>query len=131
MATTFTIVPTPAAGGSVRVSVAAVEFPQAFAALLWEFSPDRKLIGGAREVSSDTPSVSLGSPAVIDGHFYFIEGRVLTSGDDPPTPYVMEVTIAQGGAEVHTEVPSDRGSGQIGKDDAPFTYTFQVAAVAP
>ena len=116
--------------GPLSVELFAPHFPQTPAGVLWRYDSAQQPEGKAGEFSPGVPSVSLGSPASVAGKYFLLEGVVLNQGDNPPTPYQVQVSILQAGVPVHQEVPPDGGSGQIGTADVPFVYRFKIGVAS-
>ncbi|MDQ6827728.1 MAG: hypothetical protein M3081_02550 [Gemmatimonadota bacterium] len=123
-----TIIVASASGGLLTVDITSPEFPHPLTGVVWRFDSAGTPIGD-EPIGEFTPKVNtveLGKIADIKTNSFLIEGAVLETGDDPPTPYRVFVTVHQDGKDLKREVPADNGSGQIGKDDIRFSYPFTI-----
>jgi hypothetical protein len=110
----------------VRVMVDAHKFPQSVAGIVWRYRPDETPDGKLGLFSSEIEELPLGAPSRVKDCFFRVAGTVLQLGDDPPTPYAVQVEVKQGDTVLHQEVPPKGGSGTIGTQDRPFDYRFVV-----
>jgi hypothetical protein len=117
--------------GPLVVSATAPTTPHNIAAVLWRYDASKQPIGFAGEFTRTVPSVPIGAPSSVRDNFFLIEGAVIANGDNPPVPYQVVVTISQPGRLVHRAVPTDGGAGAIGKEDARFSFRFQITEAAP
>ena len=106
------------------------QYPQNAAAVLWRYASDDTPEMSVGNVTSRAPVLHLGSPGVNHQKQFLLEGAVLAQGDRTPTPYQILVAILQDDRVVHEEVPQYNGSGQLGKEDVPFLYSFKIEQVA-
>lgn len=120
------VIQATAGGGTITVRISSPDFPQTVAGKVWRYNADKTKDGAAGIFTSDAPEVPLGVPAQVNGKFFLIQGAVLHQNDDPPTPYQVVVTVKQGENVLHEAVPENNGAGQIGSEDIPFTYRFQM-----
>jgi hypothetical protein len=117
-----------AMGGNVTATVSCPKFPQSIAGVIWRYNADQSFDQKAGTFKTDAPDIDLGTPATINGKFFLVEGTVLNQNDNPPTPYEVSVTITQDGQQLSSVVPSDGGAGNIGTQDIPFLYKFNLVA---
>jgi hypothetical protein len=116
--------------GSLTVEIASPAFPQTLAGVLWRYAPDETPEGKAGVFTPPITAVPIGAISANRDKFYLIEGAVLSHGDKTPTPYQVLVSLTRDGHALHTEVPSEGGTGQIADSDVPFVYRFQLKEVA-
>lgn len=108
----------------VIVDASIPAYPQSLAANLWRYDRDKNPVGKAGSFKTGVSAVTLGLPIGIRGHFYLLEGAVLSQDDDPPTPYEVVVRVRQGKTVLHECIPTDGGKGTVGKADVPFCLRF-------
>ncbi|MBD2704045.1 hypothetical protein IC229_25595 [Spirosoma sp. BT702] len=124
----ITIIPINANGEPISVTLAIPNFPQSIGGVVWRFNADKTFDVKAGLFTTTAGEVPLGAPSVVDDKIFLVEGAVIHHNDNPPTPYQVVVTITQNGKIIHTEVPSENGSGKIGTDNVPFLYRFQLVS---
>ncbi len=115
-----------AADGPLTVEVTDPLFPQNVAGVLWRYTPAKVPDGQVGKFTPQDPSLPIGTVGSNAGRFFMVEGAVLSQNDTPPTPYQVVVTVRQPGKVLSQEVPPDGGSGQVGTQDVPFVYRFQI-----
>lgn len=125
----ITTIQARAADGPLTVALAAPQFPQAAAGVLWRYAPDKQPDGQAGQFTPQFAFVPLGPVGGNDGRIFLLEGAVLHQNDNPPTPYQVVVTVSQPGRLLSEEIPPEGGSGQLGTTDAPFVYRFCIQEV--
>jgi hypothetical protein len=120
------IVRLPAASGVLSVDISCPQFPQTLAGVLWRYSETKVPEGKAGSFGPRSGSMPIGSPPSNLNKFFLVEGAVLNHNDKTPTPYEVVVSILLDGRAIHAEVPPEGGTGQIGTNDMPFVYRFQL-----
>jgi hypothetical protein len=116
------------AGPPISLRVASDKFPQSIAGIVWRYNADKSRDGKAGIFGTDAPSFTLGVPASVIDRYYLIEGAVLHQNDDPPTPFLVSVSLSQGAEVLFDGCPANGGSGTIGNADVPFRFTFRLVA---
>ena len=122
------VIPVRASQGTLAVRLSCPRTPQSLAGVLWRYDSSGNPKGKAGEFTPRIPVVPIGNLGSVKGDLYQIEGVVIAQGDDPPTTYQVVVSVLQDGQSIHDEVPSDGGTGTVGKDDQTFVYCFQIQA---
>lgn len=117
-------------GGPIALRVASDKFPQSVAGVVWRYNADKTKDGKAGLFSTDVPSFALGVPASVLGKYFLIEGAVLHQNDNPPTPFMIAISITQDGVALYEGPPPSGGSGTVGTADVPFRFTFRLVARA-
>jgi hypothetical protein len=110
--------------GLVSVRVVERRRSHGLVSVVWRFDGVDRREGLVGEISREIPEVPLGAPGTVDGKGFLVDGFVVPTADQPPAPYQVEVTVLQGGREVHKTVPADHGSGTAGLDEIHFRYPF-------
>ena len=129
MASNVSVIEVPAGSGPLTVELTSPLFPQSVAGVLWRYDANKQPEGKAGAFTPKLSTVPIGSPATNRNKFYLLEGAVLHHSDREPTPYQVVVSLLSTGRAIHTEVPSENGTGQIKDQDVPFIYRFQVKEV--
>lgn len=126
----ITDIPVSPTGGPITLRVASDKFPQSVAGIVWRYNADKTKDGKAGLFSTDVPSFTLGVPATALNKYFLIEGAVLHQNDDPPTPFMVSISIAQGETVLFDGPPPSGGTGTIGTADKPFRFTFRLTGAA-
>ncbi len=117
-----------ATGGPLTIALTSPDFPHPLTGVLWRYDASGNPVGDTPvgEFTPHSNTVPIGAPSAIKNNVFLLEGAVLETGDDPPVPYRVVVTVNQNGAPLSEEVPEDQGSGKIGKEDIRFSYACQI-----
>lgn len=129
MANDISVIEVPSASGPLTVELSSPLYPQSVAGVLWRYDANKKPEGKAGAFTPKLSTVPIGSPASNRDKLYLLEGAVLHHSDPQPTPYQVVVSLLATGRAIHTEVPSENGTGQIKDQDVPFIYRFQLKEV--
>lgn len=124
------VIPVSQATGTLDVTIASPDYPQALAGILWRYNADETPDGKAGSFTPSSPRAQFGNPMSNDGKYLYIEGVVLHHDDNPPTPYEVVVTVSHNGTPIHADVPTDHGTGTVGSADVAFNYLFQIKVLA-
>lgn len=114
------------AGGPVALRVASDKFPQSVAGVVWRYNANKTKDGKAGLFSTDVPSFTLGVPASILDKYFLVEGAVLHQNDNPPTPYMISISVTQDQVVLFAGPPPSGGSGTVGTADVPFRFAFRL-----
>lgn len=129
MASYISVIEVPAEAGPLSVELSCPLYPQSVAGVLWRYDANKAPEGKAGAFTPDLSTVPIGSPSSNRDKLYLLEGAVLHHSDPQPTPYQVVVSLLATGKAIHSEVPSQNGTGQIQNEDLPFVYRFQLKEV--
>jgi len=125
----ISVIPVPKMDGPIAVRLSCPRTPQSLAGVLWRYDSNQNPKGKAGEFTPKVPAAPIGNLASVKDDLFQIEGVVIAQGDDPPTPYQAVVSILLNGQSIHDEVPTDGGTGLVGRTDETFVYCFQIRPV--
>ncbi len=114
--------------GPVIVTVDARRFPQSVAGNVWRYNADKSFDLKSGIFNTDVRDVPLGTPEELHGKFFYVKGVVISFNDDPPTPYLVTLSVTQGEQTLLSETPKG-WSGQLSDKDIGIGYKFQIKVV--
>lgn len=114
-------------GGDVTAVVDVPHDPQLIYGKIWRYTSDKARDGTVGWYSTIRKETNLGSVASVRTKRFVIVGVVVAHGDDPPSPYTVEVRLEQDGKVIHGPLtPGDGGQGAVGDREKAFTYHLHV-----